>query len=762
MSDDEGNKKPSVPCTNENDALHTRREASNHPCVSDEHPVYALALSGGGIRSATFSLGLIRAMAKNRIFKRFDYLSTVSGGGYLGGMIGKLYNQGNDADTVEAGLRSKHSVLLWWIRNNGRYLTPAGVQDLLMALTQIIRAFFFNFLLMTWMAALVCAPALWIESADNNTYFRLFEITALFMLVWLASIYWFTGLNKTAWGSIAFILLISPFGSWFLENLKQKIFQPDVLVFMAIAAMMGLLILLHCLFADRSKRRNLLTRYLLYISLFAVAVGLLYGLGYAGNHKNDSGKAFAIAIVAISIAGKLIAVLLGKFERSNKALKKAKRNPDMLGLANLAGLVLAVLLLIAEAIGLSWLLSLVDHTRMTFGAGWLTVIVWSLVSVLSFSNTIPSLLNLSSMHNFYRARLERAWLAVGNAVRFPLNILGPYDRNLVATIEQVTDVITGDETPLKDYAPWAYGGPVHLITCCINQTIDDRTGMYNADRKGLALTLGPMGVETGTQMLSTNNLEPINDETLAQWIATSGAAVSTGLGSRTAPGVSFLCFLFGVRTGFWHSNVLPHKNYPGRLTFIGGAGYITGEMFARFPDLKSKQIYLTDGGHFENTGIYPLLKREVPLIVVADCGADPEYVFEDLENMVRKAHIDYGASVDFYHFAHREDRRQRKFTNMKIMCESNESSPYLLARITYRSGKTGTLLVVKPHNIAGMALDTLAYSQREDDFPQQTTVDQYFDEAQWEAYHQLGLQMGEHITPSLLRHLMAFTRRFEP
>ena len=46
-----------------------------------------LALSGGGIRSATFNLGVIQALARHRLLARFDYLSTVSGGGYIGAWL---------------------------------------------------------------------------------------------------------------------------------------------------------------------------------------------------------------------------------------------------------------------------------------------------------------------------------------------------------------------------------------------------------------------------------------------------------------------------------------------------------------------------------------------------------------------------------------------------------------------------------------------------------------------------------------------------
>src|SRR5262245_38270972 len=47
----------------------------------------ALCLSGGGIRSAAFGLGVLQGLARFRVLHRFDYLSTVSGGGYIGGWL---------------------------------------------------------------------------------------------------------------------------------------------------------------------------------------------------------------------------------------------------------------------------------------------------------------------------------------------------------------------------------------------------------------------------------------------------------------------------------------------------------------------------------------------------------------------------------------------------------------------------------------------------------------------------------------------------
>ena len=55
---------------------------------------YGLALSGGGIRSATFSLGVLQRLAKNKLLEKIDYLSTVSGGGYIGSSLTWFLNSG--------------------------------------------------------------------------------------------------------------------------------------------------------------------------------------------------------------------------------------------------------------------------------------------------------------------------------------------------------------------------------------------------------------------------------------------------------------------------------------------------------------------------------------------------------------------------------------------------------------------------------------------------------------------------------------------
>ncbi len=57
-------------------------------------------MSGGGIRSATFCFGVLRALAQHKLLLRFDLLSTVSGGGYVGGMLGRLFDRATVPDDV--------------------------------------------------------------------------------------------------------------------------------------------------------------------------------------------------------------------------------------------------------------------------------------------------------------------------------------------------------------------------------------------------------------------------------------------------------------------------------------------------------------------------------------------------------------------------------------------------------------------------------------------------------------------------------------
>lgn len=103
-----------------------------------ETSLIGLAFSGGGIRSATFNLGILQALAEEGLLRRFDYLSTVSGGGYIGSWLAALTRrftatvQGSKFADIEKALvppkyehdKRNEATFLHWLRMYSNYLTP--------------------------------------------------------------------------------------------------------------------------------------------------------------------------------------------------------------------------------------------------------------------------------------------------------------------------------------------------------------------------------------------------------------------------------------------------------------------------------------------------------------------------------------------------------------------------------------------------------------------------------------------------------------
>ena len=113
------------------------------------HPA-GVGLSGGGIRSATFSLGIFQALARFGLLEKVDYLSTVSGGGYFGSFYGRLFTREAITSLEDAGHAlngpppeaanfDAKARILGWLRENGRYLSPRGSGDLLLMIAVILR-----------------------------------------------------------------------------------------------------------------------------------------------------------------------------------------------------------------------------------------------------------------------------------------------------------------------------------------------------------------------------------------------------------------------------------------------------------------------------------------------------------------------------------------------------------------------------------------------------------------------------------------------
>lgn len=278
---------------------------------------------------------------------------------------------------------------------------------------------------------------------------------------------------------------------------------------------------------------------------------------------------------------------------------------------------------------------------------------------------------------------------------------------------------------------------------------------------------------------------------LGTWLGISGAAFSTGTGMRTSLGMSFLAGLANIRLGhWWDSGVAPRdwkvdgfvkrRKLVLRLEdFLARAFpvqvHLLDEFFARFPGAARQHWYLSDGGHFENMGGYELLRRRVRFTIVVDGEMDPGYRFEGLANLIRKARLDLGAEVGFLnedelddvvggdarvHLGTLDQLRRGEWVDvhqsqqggwrgtLKKEDRGGRSLVHAaLARVTYESGRPCWLLYVKPTLTGGEPSDLLEYHAAHADFPHEPTIDQFFDEAQWESYRRL----GDHIAQALFR-----------
>ncbi|MBW0238370.1 hypothetical protein [Pseudomonas sp. D1HM] len=83
-----------------------------------------MSLSGGGIRSATFCLGVVQVIAERGLMKEFDYLSTVSGGGYIGSFITSIIGGGKDYSDIGKPY-GPDTEQIRYVRQNAKYLSAA-------------------------------------------------------------------------------------------------------------------------------------------------------------------------------------------------------------------------------------------------------------------------------------------------------------------------------------------------------------------------------------------------------------------------------------------------------------------------------------------------------------------------------------------------------------------------------------------------------------------------------------------------------------
>lgn len=781
------------------------------PLPNGAEDIWGLALSGGGIRSATFCLGVLRALADNELLKRFDVLSTVSGGGYVGSMLGRLFMQPKGVGAVVKALRGTHtSWFMWWLRANGRYLVPTGVADTVFALAIYLRNLVAIHLEFGILALLLGGL---LAGFDLLAWWGLqawaWHSSALFAyLKWLPS--WL----PTVWLLLPAVLLcsaVSAAAHWSLTWMVRATAWRTAVNWVLVCAAWLLLNGLYAQHGQVGVGAGHLTRNGLWIGISLLLLTWLGGVPLAAwqlhsARKSCDGHVQLVVEEARSrltqrLAGcfKCLAfvVLVGLIDRLAWLLAFDVRNPIQtgLGLGLLVAASRAVLPKLAqvENLGLSQgvlapLLNAAGFLAVLVLASWWVSLVYQAVLGAVFWGDGPnfhaplwvlaglvcpiaiyslltgrnfSFLNLSSLHSFYKARLVRTYLGATNPERFPLKehghdsplqvvpmAVGPSDAKV-----SVQNTHPDDDVEMMDYCPQQSGGPVHLINVCLNQTVGPRGHIFNHDRKGQPLCIASGGFMRVGQD-PWQELAASQDLTLGTWMAISGAAVASGMGAMTRGGMAALTTLTGLRLGYWWS---PASGYQGSHWFSKLSGVLS-ETFGTFGGKARQDWYLSDGGHFENTGAYALLAARAKVIVLVDCGADPNYQFGDLENLVRKARIDLQAEILFQ----RKDESRatnspewRDFGSLDQLASESANECLAVATVIYdgKEDEPGLLVVIKPNVCSRLPVDLRNYKRANAAFPQQSTADQFFSEEQWESYYSLGRFLGSHLNQGLINKL---------
>ena len=327
--------------------------------------------------------------------------------------------------------------------------------------------------------------------------------------------------------------------------------------------------------------------------------------------------------------------------------------------------------------------------------------------------------NALSLHAFYRSRLVRAYLGASNPAR-------------ARSANQITDSVPGDDVPLSDLRGCRAGGPYHLVNTTLNLVATRDVATAQRSAAAFLLSARSCGsVRTGYRPTA----EYMGGRmTLGTAVAVSGAAASPNMGSKSyGSALAMLMTLLNIRLGFWAPNPNGRRWQSPQARLWP---YHTFREFASQTNDLGTFCYLTDGGHFDNTGVYSLVERGCRYIVAADCGADPDRGLQDLGDLIRRCRIDFGAeiSLDVRPLTAGKDHDARPFVVGTI-----EFDPAHLAHLRSDGPREGVIVWFKPRVTAAIdRADVRQYRRQSRVFPQQTTADQWFDEAQFESYRQHG------------------------
>ena len=287
-------------------------------------------------------------------------------------------------------------------------------------------------------------------------------------------------------------------------------------------------------------------------------------------------------------------------------------------------------------------------------------------------------------------------------------------------------------------------GPYHLINTALNIQNSQTANRRGRNADFFLFSQEFVGSET-TGYVATKDIEEVaKGLDLATAMAVSGAAASSNMGAATIKPLTPSLAILNVRLGYWLRN--PNRLSNQQKTAEAKEGsYNSVANFYFLLELLGllneglKSVYLTDGGHIENLGLYELLKRQCRVIIAVDAEADREMAFGSFNTLVRFARIDFGVEIDLpWQQVTNKSRETSEAIDAKADAPKSKGPHCAIGQITYPNGRKGVLVYIKS-SLTGDENDyVFHYKRRYAAFPHETTVDQMFSEEQFEAYRALG------------------------
>jgi len=396
--------------------------------------------------------------------------------------------------------------------------------------------------------------------------------------------------------------------------------------------------------------------------------------------------------------------------------------------------------------------------------------------------------NAFSLQFMWRNRIIRAYLGASHDKRRPNPFTGFDTFDNLQMFELRKQPEEKDDRPLREGRPAddIRREPdrklLHILNLALNLSGGEK--LQWQDRRAESFTVSPL--HTGSYWLGYRRSSHYGGQqgiSLGAAIAISGAFVSPNMGyMMTSPVVRFLMALFNIRFGAWLGNPGPAGDKPDLIERIlslplrlfgsrVGCPFLLAspslsvlpfisEAFGNIDD-KSPYVYLSDGGHFENLGLYEMVLRRCRFIVISDASTDPDYAFQSLAMSIRQIRVDLGVPIELPELSINAPTQDLKnkycaIGTIRYSCVDRDPEDYT----TRDKDFDGVLIYLKPSLIGEEPRDVVNYWQGSNSFPQEVITDQWFSEAQFESYRALGSHMIDTICGGTNRlNLAAFATK---